>query len=89
MRYGALFYEILFLLLLIPFLFCQEALSETKGDSVEVRLTSSPVVETLPGKIISGNFLVINHTNREELFSEEITLPEGWSLITQDRKSVV
>jgi hypothetical protein len=84
MRYGALFYEILFLLLLIPFLFCQEALSETKGDSVEVRLTSSPVVETLPGKIISGNFLVINHTNREELFSEEITLPEGWSLITQE-----
>ena len=70
-----------FLLLLIIFLFCQEALSETKGDGVEVRLTGAPIVETLPGKIISGNLLVINHTNREELFSEEIRLPEGLSLI--------
>jgi len=54
---------------------------------VEVRLTGAPIVETLPGKIISGNFLVINHTNREDLFSEEIRLPEVWSLITQEEAS--
>jgi len=76
-----------FLLLFIPFLFFQEALSETKGDVVEVRLTGAHIVETLPGKIISGNLLVMNHTNREELFSEEIRLPEGWPLFTQEEAS--
>ncbi len=75
------------IVILTLLIFYKPAFSEKSKDGIEVKLTSAQMVETLPGKTISGNYLVINHTEREEEFLEEIKLPEGWFLLIEEDAS--
>jgi hypothetical protein len=58
--------------------------AEDRGHGVEVRSTSPELLETQPGKIVTGSFLVSNHTEREEELFEKLTLPAGWQEIVSD-----
>ncbi len=80
---GYLRINIILFVFFIFFVFSQNGFAEDKK-WVEIRLSTSTLIESLPGKTISGNYLVINNTEREEEFYEEIRLPEGWSLAIQE-----
>jgi predicted porin len=67
------------------FLLFSPGFAEDKGRRVEVRSTSHQIVEIQPGKIVTGSFLVSNHTRQEEELFEKLTLPAGWQEIVVDR----
>ncbi|MCK4428016.1 MAG: hypothetical protein KAW16_06005, partial [candidate division Zixibacteria bacterium] len=67
----------------LPLLFSL-SFAEDNGHGVEVRSTSSQLLEIEPGKIVTGSFLVSNRTEREEEFFEKLTLPAGWQEIVSD-----
>jgi diguanylate cyclase (GGDEF)-like protein len=68
---------IIFLLFFIPF--SANAKDESLG--VAVKVISPKLVETEPGKIITGSFSVYSNLPTEENFIEEINIPEGWQSI--------
>jgi predicted porin len=72
---------------LLCFLFLLFSLSfaEDKGRGVEVRSTSPEILEIQPGKIVTGSFLVSNHTQQEEELFEKLTLPAGWQEIVAEQ----
>ena len=55
--------------------------AQGKGHGVEVRLNSPNIVEISPGKIVTASFLVLNDTDKEEEFFENLTLPAEWQVI--------
>ena len=59
-----------------------------KGHGVEVRSTSSQLLEIEPGKIVTGTFLVSNHTKSEEELFEKLKLPAGWQEIVSGEFSL-
>jgi hypothetical protein len=71
------------LLCFLPFL-SSLALAQEKGHGVEVRVTPPDLLEAYPGKIVTASFLVSNHTEGEEEFSEVLTLPVGWQKVVSD-----
>ncbi len=56
-------------------------LSFAKTDGVEVRLTSAKGVDVEPGKVVSASFVVTNHSDQNDDFTEELIVPEGWTKI--------
>jgi len=84
MKDEKIIFSFFIILLMFSHLICKEASGE---NGVEIRLTSSPIIEALPGKTITGNFLVINHRDKKEHFVEEIKLPQTFILITQEEPS--
>lgn len=77
---------LVFLFYFLPFLF-PHCLAQDKGHGVEVRSTSSELLEIDPGKIVSAGFLVSNQTENEEELYEKLTLPAGWQEIVSDELS--
>jgi hypothetical protein len=71
-------------LLCFSFLLFSPSFAEDKGHGVEVRSTSPEILEVQPGKIVTGSFLVSNHTEAEEELSQRLTLPAGWQEIVAD-----
>ena len=67
----------------LPLLFSL-SFAEDKGHGVEVRSTSSQLLEIEPGKIVTGSFLVSNRSEKEEEFFEKLTLPAGWQEIVSE-----
>jgi len=67
----------------LPLLFSL-SFAEDKGHGVEVRSTSSQLLEIEPGKIVTGSFLVSNNTKREEELFEKLKLPAGWQEIVSE-----
>lgn len=67
----------------LPLLFSL-SFAKDNGHGVEVRSTSSQLLEIEPGKIVTGSFLVSNRTEREEEFFEKLTLPAGWQEIVSE-----
>lgn len=53
-----------------------------KGYGVEIRVASPKMLEIEPGRILTASFLVSNNTANEEVFFENINLPDGWRIIT-------
>jgi len=84
MKYEKIFFSFFIILSIFSLLSYKEASGE---NGVEIRLTKAPIIETLPGKTISGNFLVINHREKREELVEEIKLPPDFILITQEEPS--
>ena len=70
-------------LFFLPLLFSL-CFAEDKGRGVEVRCTSLRLLEIQPGKIITGSFMVSNHTEQEEEFFEKLVLPAGWQEVVSD-----
>lgn len=84
MKKNGLFYFFsLFLIFVSPLLF-PEGSEGAISQGVEVSLTSTPTIESLPGKTVSGNYLIVNHTESEKTLLEEIILPEGWTFIAHE-----
>jgi hypothetical protein len=69
-------------------LLCFLSLAEDKGRGLEVRSTSSELLEIEPDKIVTASFLISNHTREEEEFKEELNLPDGWQEIASDEFSL-
>jgi hypothetical protein len=67
----------------LPLLFSLSS-AEDKGYGVEVRSTSSQLLEIEPGQIVTGSFSVSNHTGKEEEFFEQLTLPADWQEIVSE-----
>ncbi|MBW1671548.1 MAG: hypothetical protein JRJ40_09145, partial [Deltaproteobacteria bacterium] len=57
------------------------ARAEVKGHGAEVRLATPRIVEIKPGRIVSGSFVVSNHTEHEQEFFEDLHIPAGWQAI--------
>ncbi|UCB52270.1 MAG: hypothetical protein JSV10_09845 [Candidatus Zixiibacteriota bacterium] len=76
--------KVLVPLLCFFFVLFSPSFAEDKGHGVEVRSTSPQISEIGPGKIVTGSFLVSNHTQQEEELFEELTLPAGWQEIVTD-----
>ena len=76
--------KVLVPLLCFFFLRFSPSFAEDKGRGVEVRSTSPEILEIEPGKIVSGSFLISNHTEQEEEFLEKLALPAGWQEIVTD-----
>jgi hypothetical protein len=85
MKHEKIFSIFFTILLILSLLFLKESRPGENG--IEIRTTSPLIIETLPGKTVSGNFLVINHRLQEEHLIEEIKLPQGFTLITQEEPS--
>ncbi len=57
-------------------------LAHGADDGVEARLTSQPMIEIKPGQIVTGSYLISNHTGADEELFEGVRLPGHWQLIT-------
>lgn len=68
-------------LLAISLLVIFQLFAFAKNGGLEVRSEAATLAETEPGKIVTTSFLVANHTDREEAFVEQLTLPEGWQKV--------
>ena len=67
----------------LPLLFSL-SFAEDRGHGVEVRSTSSQLLEIESGRIVTGSFLISNNTEGEEEFIEKLKLPAGWQEIISD-----
>ncbi len=67
----------------LPLLF-SSSFGGDNGQWVEVRSSSSQLLEIESGQIVTGSFLVSNRTEREEEFFEKLTLPAGWQEIVSE-----
>jgi predicted porin len=63
----------------------QLSFARGEGYGVEVRSTSSELLEVEPGRIVTGSFLIYNNLEREEEFIEQLKLPQGWQEIVSDQ----
>ena len=69
--------------LAVLLLFSQQgtAICQTKGHGVEVRIVSSPVVDSVSGETLTLSFTVTNKTTQQEEFIENLELPSEWRVI--------
>lgn len=73
----------LFLTSLLTLLTASSAFAQ--GPGVEVFLVSPPITEAGPGEIVNLSFRVGNYGETEELFQEELRLPDGWRPVMPPR----
>ena len=76
--------KISFLFLCFLTLLFSSTFAGDKSQGVRVRPASPEILEVEPGRIVTGSFLISNHTGEEEEFTEELRLPIGWQEIASE-----